>query len=134
MGADEPAKVHEFLFAAWADRNLEAIMALYETDATLASDPASALHGVDEIREWWDQVLDGFAELTIKADTAVLGTGRIAMVSSRWTLEGNNADGLDISLDGTGIDVVRQQPDGDWKIAIDNPWGELLATEAEPSR
>ena len=29
-------------------------------------------------------------------------------------------------MEGTAVDVIRQQPDGTWKFVIDNPWATVI--------
>ena len=53
----------------------------------------------------------------------VLFAGDTALVANRWSLEGTGIDGEPLRMGGTSADVVRRQPDGSWRIAIDDPWG-----------
>ena len=32
-------------------------------------------------------------------------------------------DGNEIPMQGKGTEVLRRQPDGNWRCVIDNPWG-----------
>jgi len=36
---------------------------------------------------------------------------------------GTGPDGNPVNLASTATDVLRQQPDGTWRVIIDNPWG-----------
>ena len=29
-------------------------------------------------------------------------------------------------MEGVAVDVIRRQPDGSWKMVIDNPWGPAI--------
>jgi ketosteroid isomerase-like protein len=39
------------------------------------------------------------------------------LTHNAWTLEG------DAPMEGVTAEVVRKQPDGTWKYAVDNPFG-----------
>jgi len=53
----------------------------------------------------------------------VVYAGDLALVTNRWTLDGTAADGQPVHLAGRSSDVLRQTGDGQWRIAIDDPWG-----------
>ena len=48
----------------------------------------------------------------------------LAFLLSRWTVTGTGQDGDALGMAGQTADVVRRQPDGSWRIAIDNPFGD----------
>ncbi|MBI4306235.1 MAG: hypothetical protein HY678_07940 [Chloroflexi bacterium] len=52
----------------------------------------------------------------------VLG-GDIAIIYIKWSLTGTGPDGKPMSMEGLSTNVVRRQPDGTWKFAVQNPWG-----------
>ena len=45
----------------------------------------------------------------------------LALVYNDWTLSATGADGNPIERSGKAIEVVRRQPDGSWRFAIDDP-------------
>jgi ketosteroid isomerase-like protein len=52
----------------------------------------------------------------------VVQTGKdLALVYNDWTLSATGADGNPIERSGKAIEVVRRQPDGSWRFAIDDP-------------
>ena len=56
--------------------------------------------------------------------TKVVRTGdALAIVYNDWSLTAKGADGGAIARAGRALDVVRRQPDGTWKFAIDDPYG-----------
>ena len=52
--------------------------------------------------------------------------GDVALVLTRWTLDGSAADGSAIQMRGEATDILRRQADGNWRVVIDNPWGVSL--------
>jgi ketosteroid isomerase-like protein len=53
----------------------------------------------------------------------VFQTSNLALVISDWSFSGTGPDGNPVNLASTATDVLRQQPDGTWRVIIDNPWG-----------
>jgi ketosteroid isomerase-like protein len=60
--------------------------------------------------------------LTLQKHKVVAG-GDIALSMDTWTLTGTGPDGQPVSMEGTAVEVLRQQSDGRWLYVIDNPWG-----------
>src|SRR5438067_632347 len=56
-------------------------------------------------------------------DEQVVYAGDVALVANRWVLEGTTPDGERVRLAGRSADVLRRASSGDWRIAIDDPWG-----------
>jgi ketosteroid isomerase-like protein len=53
----------------------------------------------------------------------VVYAGDVALVANRWVLDGTTPDGDPVRLAGRSADVLRRVSNGDWRIAIDDPWG-----------
>jgi ketosteroid isomerase-like protein len=49
-------------------------------------------------------------------------TDELALTHGRWTLTGSDGGEL-IEMSGRGTMVSRRQPDGSWRIVLDNPLG-----------
>lgn len=114
--------------------NLEAALALYETDGVLVSQPATFARGTAQIRE----ALAGFIALKPRLETEaeeVLESEDVALYMGRWSLEGTDPMGRPVSLRGESTDVLCRQRDGRWLIRLDNPWGtQILPPKATSSR
>jgi ketosteroid isomerase-like protein len=118
-------KPKEFLLS-YAEKfnagDISSLVALYETHACFVSQPRQVINGLENIR----QALQTFVDLKGKLETKVKGviqTSDIALVNSEWSLNGSRSDGKSVTITGNAIDVLRQQPDGSWRILVDNPWG-----------
>jgi uncharacterized protein (TIGR02246 family) len=117
-----PEAVIERFSELLADGDLDAMVALYEPDATFAPQPGMSVSGREEIRA----ALRGF--LAVKPRMTgyiekVLRAGDTALVANRWKLSGTGPDGSPVEMAATSADVLRRRPDGSWGIAIDDPWG-----------
>ena len=94
---------------------------LYEMDATFVVAPGAPARG----RRAIGAALEGFAAMRpdLKNDVQqVVYAGDLALVTNSWTLDGTDAEGERVHLAGRSSDVLRRTPDGEWKIAIDDPW------------
>ena len=102
--------------------NLDSLMMLYESDACFASQPGQFIKGREGIR----QSLQGFIDIQGKLESKikrVFQASDLALVISEWSFSGTGPDGQPVNLASTATDVLRQQPDGTWRVIIDNPWG-----------
>jgi uncharacterized protein (TIGR02246 family) len=102
--------------------NLDALMQLYEHDATFAAEPGKLNQGAAGIRE----ALAGFVAMKGKLDlnvTRILEAKGLALVIGVWSFIGTGPDGKEVKLASRSADVLRRQPDGSWRFVIDNPWG-----------
>jgi uncharacterized protein (TIGR02246 family) len=120
-----PAHTPEELQPMWAEafnaHDLEALMALYEPEATLVPLPGQVATGTEAIRE----ALSGFFALNPKFELEfkrAFQAGDLALLFSEWTLTGTDPEGNPIELEGRTSDVARQQADGSWLFVIDNPY------------
>jgi uncharacterized protein (TIGR02246 family) len=114
-----PEELHRCFQDAFNRHDLEAVVALYEPDAVLVSSGWSA-QGADAIREAYR----GYFAMQPTIELQTLGAhraGDLAMLYGEWILYGTAPDGSPIRSEGRNSEVVRLQPDGHWRFAIDIP-------------
>ncbi len=117
-----PSDVIERFAELLAAGDARQALALYEPDAAFVVEPGTIVTGHEAI----GPALEGFAAMrpTLTSDIEqVVYAGGLALVTNRWTLDGTTADGQPVHLAGRSSDVLRQTSSGEWKIAIDDPWG-----------
>ena len=122
MGARTPEDVDRQFAAALNSGNVEALVGLYEPDATLTPQPGTSVKGHAAIRE----ALTGFvaAKPHIALTPRVVAqSGDLAMVSAQWQLALTGPDGKPASMSGKSVEVVRRQRDGTWLFVMDEPFG-----------
>ena len=122
MTARTPQEVHERWAEAMNAGDLEAVLALYEPEAVVVVGPGQVATGLAAIREG----LQGFLALRPRFDLRVeqvLQAADLALLLSPWAMAGTGPDGTPVVLRGVTSDVVRRQPDGTWRVVIDNPTG-----------
>jgi len=122
MAGDSPEQTVQ-LFAQYLNTgDLDAALALYEPQATFLPEPGVQVSGLDAIRA----ALQGFFALRpeLTGDIQrVVHADDIALVVNAWKLSGTLPDGTPVQQNGTSADVLRRQPDGQWFLLIDDPWG-----------
>jgi len=97
-------------------------MALYEPEATLVPQAGQIVQGRDAIREALLQFLALKGTMEVKSIFTVRGPG-VALTRGQWKLSGTGPDGKPIEMTGQSVEVVRQQPNGEWLLAVDHPFG-----------
>jgi uncharacterized protein (TIGR02246 family) len=127
MPASEPEQMHRLFEEAFNAGDLEALMALYEPDATLVPQPGAVAEGPDAIRGSLRWFLDRGGRITLDTKL-VLRVGDLAYLSNRWSLTGATMpDGSPAELGAVTAEVARRQADGSWLYVIDNAWGDQAA-------
>ena len=121
MPAMNPVELDQLFGEALNSGNLEALLALYEPDASFNPEPGQEVHGKEGIR----QALEGFLamnpKITMETKTLAQSTD-VALCTAKWHLTGKGPDGP-MELGGQSVEVVRKQSDGSWLFIIDNPFG-----------
>jgi len=85
-------------------------------------DPRSEGCGTTQLREALARFIA--LEPTLRSEAQeVIGAGDLALYVGRWTLRGVDPAGHTVAMGGESSDILRQQRDGRWLIALDNPWG-----------
>ncbi len=117
--ATTPKETSSLFEAAANADDVDALVTLYEPEATSATSTTESVRGIQAIRE----NLKGLLALRPKmrlTPTQVIDAGELAEVVGDWTLEGTDPAGKPLSMKGRYVDIVRRQPDGRWLFLIDN--------------
>jgi len=117
-----PEQVLESIVEGINSGNLDALMALYESDAAFAAQPGRLATGAHGIRSSLGLFIEMKGTLDLKV-TRVLQAGDLAFVAGEWSFAGTAPTGEPVSLSARNADVLRRQADGSWRFVIDNPWG-----------
>lgn len=120
MSFPSPDGLHEIFAQAFAARDVEALLGLYESDAIRLQRDGQILRGVDALRS----VFEGL----VKADLKMEGVQQppliaddLALTSTRYEYESDGADGDRVTIRMVTAEVSRRQSDGSWRIVIDAP-------------
>ncbi|MGH2962233.1 MAG: YybH family protein [Microbacterium sp.] len=121
MTARAPEEIHALLEAAFKARDLDAYIDLYDEDAALIVPPeGERVSGKEAIRASVEATFalepDFRSEVVEKLEGA-----SIALTHARWSLAGTGEDGSPVEMSGRATMVSRRQPNGSWRIVLDNP-------------
>lgn len=117
---DTPEALMQTFAAHVHARDLDALIALYETDAVFMPEPGVVLTTPKDIRAALEAMLS-LAPTMVVATGHVVASGDIALVQNDWSMTGTAPDGSTVTQEGRSADVVRRQPDGTWRVVIDRP-------------
>lgn len=119
---NRPEDIHNQFATAFKSENVDAILALYEPDATLVPQPGQVVRGRDETRQALLQFLALKGTMSVKSVFTIHGPG-VALTRGQWELIGTGPDGKPLRMTGLSVEVIRQQPNGEWLLAVDHPYG-----------
>jgi uncharacterized protein (TIGR02246 family) len=122
MSVQSPRQLHQVWEKAYNDGDVDALVELYEPDATMIPQPGSPMTGQAAIREALGPFLALRGQFQLRT-AAVIESGDLAVAYGDWSLKGGtDPDGNPVNLDGRSTDVLRKQPDGSWLDVIDDPF------------
>ena len=105
------------------------VMDSYEPGATVVFEPDAPINDAAIL----EQMFSGMAALNpvfeYPAGHEVIVSGDIAVHISPWSMTAKSPDGQAIAQSGLSVAVLRKQPDGGWKMVIDNPHGGRLLAQ-----
>jgi uncharacterized protein (TIGR02246 family) len=120
MPARTPEEIQALIAAAFNAGDLDAFLQLHEEDATVVVPPdGDRVSGREAIRA---AVQPTFAlRPTIRNEVVdKLQSDGLALIHARWSLAGTD-DGQLVEMSGRATVVSRRQPDGSWRIVLENP-------------
>ena len=127
MPAYKPEECDLMLYEVMEAGDLDSALDLYEPEAIFIVSPGKVVTGRAAIRE----ILQGMAsaQATGKLDSVTSVTsadGSLAFTRTKGSSTIPGPDGNLITTYFHSVEVVRKQPDGTWRIVIDDPSGEGL--------
>ena len=122
MPARTPDEVDRLFAENLNAGNLEALVGIYEPQATLMPSPGTLVSGTAAIREALSGFLAGKPKMTLTAKV-VAQSGDLAVTSAKWQLSMTGPDGKPANMTGESVEVMRRQADGSWRAVIDLPFG-----------
>lgn len=117
-----PAAIHRRFCEACNAGDLDGLVELYEPGAVIVERTGERREGTEAIREHLAGLLSMRPAMTI-LDSRTVIAGDLAQLSSHWQATAVAPDGSGVELEYHGSELARHQPDGSWRLVIDNPWG-----------
>jgi uncharacterized protein (TIGR02246 family) len=118
-----PADVYPALLKAFDARDIDAIVACYEPQACFVLKSGHAARGTAELREIFRATFSYKPDLELNVRKIISAGDDLALVVVKWKSKTVSSSGEAKVWAGTATDIVRRQPDGTWKLALDNPYG-----------
>ncbi|MCS0636042.1 SgcJ/EcaC family oxidoreductase [Streptomyces sp. LP05-1] len=107
---------------AFNSGDADAVNAMYTEDAVAVWEPGVPLTGrarIESVEQW----LAAKPKMTATPRHSFV-TGDTALLIVDWKIDTTDANGEPEQLTGVGVDVLRLGEDGNWRYAIDDPFGE----------
>jgi uncharacterized protein (TIGR02246 family) len=111
---------HSTLAAAFNTGDVATVLNMYDFNGIIVPEPGKPVSGREKFEEAIKAILSIKGKMEIKT-IYCLQTGNLAVGRSEW----NITDGNEVKVSAKGIEVMRQQSDGTWKIVIDHAFGAL---------
>jgi len=111
---------HATLAAAFNTGDVETVLSMYDYDGIIVPEPGKPVSGKEKFEEAIRAILSVKGKMEIKT-VYCLQAGDVAVGRSEW----NITDGTEVKVSAKGIELMKQQPDGSWKIVIDHAFGAL---------
>lgn len=111
---------HKTLADAFNTGDVNTVLSMYDFNGIIVPEPDKPVSGKEKFTEAIKSILAVKGKMEIKT-VYCLQTGDLAVGRSEW----NITDGKEVKVSAKGIEVMKQQPDGGWKIVIDHAFGAL---------
>jgi ketosteroid isomerase-like protein len=111
---------HKTLAAAFNTGDANVILNMYDFSGIIVPEPNKPVSGKAKFVEAINSILAIKGTMEIKT-VYCLQTGDVAVGRSEW----NITDGKEVKISAKGIEVMKRQSDGAWKIIIDHAFGAL---------
>lgn len=111
---------------AFQEGAIEDVVAVYEPGAQIMFEPGVPISAEDQIRASFSEMAKLNPAFDYYNGHEVYVSGEIAIHFAPWKMTAKAPDGSDIHQSGLSVAVMRRQPDGSWRMIIDNPHGDRL--------
>jgi uncharacterized protein (TIGR02246 family) len=118
-----PADVYSAYLKAFNAADIDATLACYESQACFLARSGRAARGAAELREVYRVTFSNKPQMKFNIRKVVPAGDDLALVVVEWRSKAVSPAGEVKLWSGTATDIVRRQPDGAWKLVVDNPYG-----------
>ena len=109
---------HATLAAAFNTGDVATVMSMYDVTGIIVPEPGKPVSGKEKFEEAIKAILSIKGKMEINT-VYCLQSGNFAVGRSEWNIK----DGKEVKISAKGIEVMKQQADGTWKIVIDHAFG-----------
>ncbi len=111
---------HKTLADAFNTGDVNTVLNMYDFNGIIVPEPDKPVSGREKFTDAIKSILAIKGKMEIKT-VYCLQTGDLAVGRSEW----NITDGKEVKVSAKGIEVMKRQSDGGWKIVIDHAFGAL---------
>ena len=111
-------EVHSLLAAAYNTGDLATVLEIYDVEGIIVAEPANPVSGREKFEAAVKAILSIKGKMEIKT-VYCLQTGDVAVGRSEWSIK----DGDETKVSAKGVEVMKLQPNGNWKVVIDHAFG-----------
>jgi len=109
---------HSTLAAAYNTGDLNTVLNMYDTAGIIVAEPGSPVSGNEDFTKAVKAILSIKGKMEIKT-VYCLQSGDVAVGRSEWSIK----EGNETKVSAKGVELMKRQADGGWKIVIDHAFG-----------
>ena len=102
--------------------DVDGLVALYEPGGTLVLQGGQIATGTGQIREAVGGLFAMKPKIRMNVTQVIRTADDLAMLMNDWSMTAIGPDGGAADMTGKAVEIVRRQPDGSWRFAIDSPF------------
>lgn len=110
--------VHNALAAAYNTGDLNTVLGIYDVNGIIVAEPGNPVSGKEKFEAAVKGILSIKGKMEIKT-VYCLQSGDVAVGRSEWSIK----DGNEVKVSAKGIELLKRQPDGTWKVLVDHAFG-----------
>ncbi len=115
-------EINELFVEAMNAGDLELAMTCWDEDTVFQTGPGTEpVRGMSDLRDALKAFIDLKPHLSVE-EVHRVEAGDVVLVALKWHISGTGPDGEPLEIEATDSNVFCRQPDGTWKIRIDNPF------------
>jgi len=127
--AYDAADVHPLYARAFNSADVEATVACYEPHGCFVAKSGRVARGTKELREVYRITFANKPTIKVATGKVISAGEDLALIIGEWTSTAETSAGETEVWSGIYTDIVRKQPDGTWKLVLDNPNGVEVLTK-----
>jgi len=116
--ANNPEEVHATLANAFNTGDVNTVLSMYDVTGIIVPEPGKPVSGKENFEEAIKGILSIKGKMDIKT-VYCIQTGDMALGRSEWSITDNG----EVKISAKGIEVMKQQTDGSWKVLFDHAFG-----------
>jgi len=109
---------HSALAAAYNTGDLKTVLSMYDVEGIIVAEPDKPVSGSEKFEAAVNAILSIKGVMEIKT-VYCLESGDVAVGRSEWSIK----DGNQTKVAAKGVELLKRQPDGTWKVLIDHAFG-----------